>query len=198
MPKGDLCPIVYSYVTCTKSLLSKALSSSTGPYPDFLASLDALAEEPLAQVSDRTTQRLRGFHCLESLIYLLDIPIRRLERTREGIQYVIDSCTQMRNSLEIKICVHQLSRMPGTQIFVRKAEATIKLIDSTLEAARILRPRLRNDESLAAMGRLYVQGVSSSRRYSIDFVRRGRSLINVVSDNKGEPCDYYRGGQGAV
>lgn len=191
MPDEKICPVVASYVRCSKEYLRESFPKDLGPlFGPALDAFDELEESPLALVKDYTTQKLRAFCCLHGLFVVLRTrlggPVHKLPLTREGIQFLIKFCSETRDRVEVKLYVDQLSGgSPTTPLVQLETERLIALTDTIVEAGEYLRPRLATEGPLSGMGRLYAQGLANVLAPSDSFIRHGRDLLNVVY-NRGD------------
>lgn len=187
---NKLCPVVGSYIYHTRGFYGSQFTFDFGIYTDVVTRLEELEENPLALVRDPATQKLRAFYCLHGLFVLLRTrlggPSYRLPLTREGIQSLIQFCSEARDSAEVRLYAAQLGAKTATDELTKiNTEVLIGLTNTIVEAAEYLRPRLASKGPLSKMGRLYVQGLISVRAPSDAFIKHLRELINVSNMNRG-------------
>jgi hypothetical protein len=190
MPDEKICPVAGSYLGCAIAHWMFHPNASA-LYWDIVEALKELKEDPLTGLRDHATQRLRAFFCLHGLFVLLRTrlggPYHKLPLTREGIQHLIEFCSQARDTAEVELYATQLSSQPiVADLMKMNTETLIALTDTIVEAGEYLRPRLANKKSMAGMGKLYVKGLLAVHAPADSFVTHGRQLIHVSVENRGD------------
>ena len=188
---ADYCPVVRAFIHKAREHWQSQRVS--GMFDEIYDRLDELEERAKLRKSDEDTQRLRAFFCLHRLFVLLSTrtggPTLELPTTREGIQELIAHCSTIQDDKLVELTVHQLT--PAEQqrmtapMYEDATRSLIGISETIIEAAEYLRPRLRNKQSMAGMGRFFATGLIRVRAPTDRFIEHGMTMLNVTPDNPG-------------
>lgn len=195
--QGDTCPVVQSYIDEGKEYF-RALQGPMGDlYSVPIDHLDGLADLVLAKKADEHTQLLRGFHCLHGLFVLLLAQPgfgahrqHKLEMTREGVRKLRANCIAFKRDTEVGLYISQLvgpdSRPLSNSLKDYQRKVNMELATVIIEACEHLRPRIRTPGSLTRMGKLYMQGMRTTKATSDSVLSHGRALVHTAAVTQGE------------
>lgn len=187
----DPCPVVEEFIRCTRLRFHNDPLRSL--FVDVGYRLDELLYLSKSQPKDKSTQGVRAFYCLYSLFLLLSLKGGKhyldakvsMPFNREGINKLIEFCSQARNSEEVKLYMLELTQNPGqlNDMERESSQSLIGLSDIIISAAEYMRPRLRNGQTMAGMGRYLAEGLACLKVPSAKYIEHGTNLVNTTSDN---------------
>lgn len=193
------CPITNSCFQQTWDLYD----ISSGLFDDQTPELARVKFTLEGESPDMTTQRLRAFYILETVhsqvlfsavhhtgVELSDDLAEPFERTEEGLSALRSVLEEAQKSLRVEAGELELmgkTENPGMEMLVGVLGAPLRVVAYALEMIDILKPALRSEKSLQAIGALFSKCLRAAG-YSIEqCLDQLQTLLSITPHNPIRP-----------